>query len=191
MTNALPRGLPLCLIYLTSGDTRLPPRTRTATEGKFLLSTEMPVSSEKSALLGRIIITPSSPVMLLPFLLSESSQFLSQGTSQHGAKRSVFLLSPVRRLKRKQLLLFFDFPFFEYSDLNTSAPLRAHSPSKRTSRATFPFPTAQPSQQQPARSNCRARTGKRCHTGLLLFSYRYLSQFFREKKKKSTTPKKL
>lgn len=61
MTNsaALSRRLPRWLTDLTSGDTELPPRTRTATEAKFFLSPESPVSSEKSAFPGRIII-PSS-----------------------------------------------------------------------------------------------------------------------------------
>lgn len=144
MTNALPRGLPLWLIYLTSGDTRLPPRTRTATEGKFFLSTEMPVSSEKSAFLGRIII-PSSPVLLLSLSpLRILLIFVARHIAARGqGERFPIVSSPATQTKATSLafpLPFLPVPRFKY--LRTSArPIApANAPAMKPSLSPRPKP---------------------------------------------------
>lgn len=102
------------------GDTRLPPRTPPPRRGSFSSPLNRRSPRRKLPFPDRLFLLPRSqlPVLLLPFLLSvPSSNFsckLHRSAGSRGA-RSVFLLSPARRLKRKQLHLLFHFLFSQHS----------------------------------------------------------------------------
>lgn len=155
---ALPRRPPRWLIYLTRGDTPLPPRTRTATEGKFFLSPESLLSAEKNAFPGRIYYSflslrcpfcsfPfSSPYPLLIFVANhiaargqgerEAFSYCLRPGDPNESNSACFSISPSA-------------PPLPIKYPGTSVPPQ---PPQSPHRASFPFPRGLLGPQQPARS---------------------------------------